>query len=173
MQRRFLTASFLGTDFDWALLALRVGIGINLFLKHGLEKIVYYSFLSTHFYAPFGINPIYCFFIASIADVLFSLFIVAGLFIRWCSLYYVGVLLVAWGARHDFSYWNPPIGTKIVGYVFTGDHGELIVLYLVAMITFIIAGAGRYSLDAWIARSDKRLTQEGAQPPVSHSRAAI
>lgn len=54
--------------------------------------------------------------------------------------------MVAWGARHDFSYWNPPIGTEIVGYVFTGDHGEPIALYLVAMVTFIIGGGATVSM---------------------------
>lgn len=52
MPRRFLTASFLRPDFDLALLVPRIGVGVNLFLKHGLEKIANYTFFTTHFTLP-------------------------------------------------------------------------------------------------------------------------
>jgi uncharacterized membrane protein YphA (DoxX/SURF4 family) len=33
-----------------------------------------------------------------------------------------------------------------------GDHGELIVLYLIFLIGILVAGPGTYSVDAWLER---------------------
>jgi hypothetical protein len=45
----------------------------------------------------------------------------------------------------------------------TADHGELIVLYLGAMLTLALTGARPYSLDHLIAK--RRLARHGSQSP--------
>ena len=154
MLRRFLCLSNLRTDYDVALLVLRIGIGINLFLKHGWEKIVYFNVMAPHFFDPFGIGHYTTFMMAFTTDVIFSVFIMFGLFTRWCSVAYFALMFGAWWLRHHFLYWGLPPG--VPGDHLMGDHGELIMVYFVAMITFMIAGAGRYSIDAWLARNDSK-----------------
>jgi uncharacterized membrane protein YphA (DoxX/SURF4 family) len=62
---------------------------------------------------------------------------------RWAALYCFANILVAWAFVHQFAFFGKGPGS---------DHGELIVLYLGAMLTLLIAGPGAASVDRLLAR---------------------
>jgi len=69
--------------------------------------------------------------------------IIIGLGTRWVALYCFANIFVAWIFVHHYVFFGKGPGT---------DHGELIVLYLGAMLTLVIAGPGAASLDRALAR---------------------
>ena len=152
MIRRLVTLSFLQTNLDIALLILRVGFGINLFVKHGFEKIVYFNMMASNWMDPLGIGSYATFLIAFLSDAVFSLLIMLGIGTRWCCLYCFCLIFGAWDLRHHFLYFNPPPGSP---NHLAGSHGELIVVMELVLLLFIFAGPGRFSLDAWLMRGDK------------------
>lgn len=146
MFRRLLSFNFFDSKFDIALLVLRIGMGINLFLRHGVEKIQGFS-IPAHFSNDIGIGETPTFLIAFFADAICSLLLVIGIGTRWIAIYYFCLISVAWGVRHHFMYWDLP------GKHLSGDHGELIICYLLFMILLFCTGAGKYSIDALLKRS--------------------
>jgi putative oxidoreductase len=152
MLRRLFSLDYIKVDRELALLVLRIGIGLDLFLKHGWEKIVYFNVMAPHFFDPLGIGHYTTFMMAFFSDVICSVLIMFGVATRWCSVYYFGLMFGAWWLRHNFLYWNPAPGQP---NHLAGSHGELITVYLLVMIVLFIAGAGRYSVDALVMRSKK------------------
>ena len=55
---------------------------------------------------------------------------------RWAAFISLVNIFVAWALVHHFAFFGHQ-----------QDHGELIVLYLCAMLTLFLSGAGCYSLD--------------------------
>jgi putative oxidoreductase len=153
MLRRFVSFSFLRTNFDVALLVLRIGIGINIFLKHGWEKIIYYNFMGANFFDPLHIGHYTTFNMAFFSDAICSLLILVGFGTRWCCAYCFFLIFGAWDLRHHFLYFNPPPGAPDH---LAGSHGELIVVLLVALLVMFISGPGRYSIDARLMRGEKK-----------------
>ena len=152
MLRRLLTFSFLRSNYDVALLVLRVGTGINIFVKHGWEKIIYYHFFGSVFMDPLGIGHFTTFNLAFLSDAVFSLLIAIGLGTRWCCAYCFFLIFGAWDLRHHFLYFNPPPGAADH---LAGSHGELIVMLLIVLVATFISGPGKYSVDGWLMRGNK------------------
>jgi putative oxidoreductase len=61
-----------------------------------------------------------------------------GLGTRWAALFSFCNIFVAWAFVHHFVF---------LGKVPGSDHGELMVLYLGALLTLLIAGPGAPSVD--------------------------
>jgi putative oxidoreductase len=132
---------------DVGLSILRISVGLTLFLKHGLEKITGFSQMAQQFPDPIHIGVLPSLVIATLSDAVASWFIVAGLFTRWAALY---------------SFLNIAVAFSLVEHArFFGrgaDHGELMVLYLAALLALVACGGGRLSLDAVLFhRSSKAL----------------
>jgi putative oxidoreductase len=66
---------------------------------------------------------------------------VQGLATRWAAAWIFVNILVAWAFVHQFVFFGRG-----------SDHGELIVLYLAAMLALMLAGPGKYSVDAMLRR---------------------
>jgi putative oxidoreductase len=123
---------------------LRVWTGATLFMRHGWEKQpAHWAQFMAHFPNPIGIGSHESFLLAFISDFICSLLIVVGLGTRWAALYCMANIFVAWAFVHQFAFFGKGPGS---------DHGEVIVLYLGAMLTLVIAGAGAASLDGLLAR---------------------
>jgi putative oxidoreductase len=121
------------------LAVLRVWTGATLFLRHGWEKQpAHWVQFMAHFPDPIGIGPHASFLFAFFSDFVCSLLLIIGLGTRWAALYCFANIFVAWTFVHHFVFFGKGPGT---------DHGELIVLYLGAMLTLVIAGPGAASLD--------------------------
>jgi len=137
MVQRFVKMDFIPSSVDAGLLALRVCMCMSLFLKHGWEKIFNFSQMAQHSPDPLHLGSTFSLIFAMSADGICTLLIIAGLATRWASLLAFVNILVAWVFVHHFLFFGRG-----------ADHGELIVLYLAGLLTLLIAGPGRYSVDS-------------------------
>jgi putative oxidoreductase len=141
MLARFLNARFVPSSCDAGLLVLRIGTGLILFLRHGWEKVSLLTLINLHFPDPLHIGHSTSWVLAMTSDGICSLLIILGVATRWLSLWCFVNIFVAWSLVHHFSF---------VGKSPGADHGELIALYLSALIALMVAGPGRYSVDAMV-----------------------
>lgn len=135
LQLRFLPGSA-----DVALLVLRVWAGLFVLLLHGWSKATNYGNLSSHFADPFGLGQGASLALVIFAEVVCAALVVLGLFTRFAALVCVISMSVAFYFAH---------GARLVGQ----GNGELPFAYAVVFLGLFLAGAGRFSLDAKIARA--------------------
>ena len=123
---------------------LRVCTGATLFIRHGWEKQpAHWAQFMAHFPDPIGIGPHASFLVAFFSDFVCSILLIIGLGTRWAALYCFGNIFVAWAFVHHFAFLCKGPAQ---------DHGEVMVLYLAAMLTLLIAGGGAPSVDNLLAR---------------------
>ncbi|MGB2621978.1 MAG: DoxX family protein [Candidatus Acidiferrum sp.] len=135
---------FVPEQTQYGLSVLRVCTGLNLFLHHGWEKNpAHWAQFMAHFPNPIGIGPHASFLVAFVSDFVCGILLTVGLGTRWAALYCFGNIFVAWAFVHHFAFLGKGPGP---------EHGELMVLYLAAMLTLFIAGPGTVSLDRLLAR---------------------
>ena len=139
---RILNAKFMPSNSDAGLLVLRVGAGLILFLRHGWEKVSQLTLINPHFPDPLHIGHNTSWVLAMLSDGICSILIVLGVGTRWLSLYCLFNILIAWAFVHHLTFFGNTPGA---------DHGELIALDLVSFASLMIAGPGRYSIDAKLA----------------------
>ena len=70
-----------------------------------------------------------------------------GIWTRWAALFCFCNILVAWALLHRFAFFGRGPGP---------EHGELIVLYLVALLTLVATGSTRSAWAACAADSSRR-----------------
>jgi putative oxidoreductase len=145
----FLGMRFIPSSKDSALLVMRIGFGLSLFLKHGLEKLTGYSQMVTHFPDPIGIGPHAGLAFALLSDGICSVLVILGLGTRWAALVVTINVSVAFALVHHMAF-------------FTVPHVEIVFAYIVAFLAILIAGPGRYSLDYLLARNAQESSGEEA-----------
>ncbi|MFK7850584.1 MAG: DoxX family protein [Akkermansiaceae bacterium] len=134
------------------LLFLRVGIGLMMFLGHGLGKIQSYADKKDSFPIPdffplsFMSSPISL--MATIgAEVGCALLIVVGLATRPAAFVLAFTMTVAAFNIHGGGPW----------FMADGEGSkEPALLFLIPAIAILLAGAGSYSADAAIHKEDRR-----------------
>src|ERR1700756_1445506 len=131
---RFLQLAFLPSSYAFALLVLRVWLGLDLFFRHGVEKITRFSQMSAHFPDPVHIGPRLSLAYALLSDGICSLLVVLGLATRVAALIIVINLTVAFTLVHHFATSGP-------------RSGELPLVFLGGFLAVLIAGPCRYSVD--------------------------
>jgi putative oxidoreductase len=136
----FLGLRFIPSSKDSALLVMRIGFGLSLFLKHGLEKLTGHSQMVTHFPDPIGIGPHASLAFALLSDGICSVLVILGLGTRWAALVVTINVSVAFALVHHMAF-------------FTVPHVEIVFAYIVAFLAILIAGPGRYSLDHLLTRA--------------------
>ncbi|WP_394845807.1 DoxX family protein [Pendulispora brunnea] len=124
-----------------ALLVLRVGLGMSLFLRHGVEKLTGFSEMAARFPDPFHMGRVPSLVIALLSDGIASLLIAAGAGTRLAAAYVAGNVAVAWLFVHHLEFFGPQ-----------AEHGELCALYVCGALTLALSGAGPYSIDAMMRR---------------------
>jgi len=129
---------------DAGLLALRVAGVLPLLLKHGLEKVFTFSAMAAHFPDPLYIGRLHSLLFAMLSDAICTVLLILGLATRWAALVCLINLGVAWAFVHHFQFFGRG-----------ADHGEVMVVYMAIMLTLLLAGAGKYSMDA-LLRGDGR-----------------
>jgi putative oxidoreductase len=122
---------------DAGLLALRAAGVLPLLLKHGLEKVFTFSAMAAHFPNPLHIGAVPSLLFAMLSDSICTVLLILGLATRWAALICLINLSVAWAFVHHFQFFGRG-----------ADHGELVVVYVAIMLTLLLAGAGKYSVDA-------------------------
>jgi putative oxidoreductase len=141
MFRNVLLMKLFPANADVGLLVLRLAGILPLLLKHGLEKIFTFSAMASHFPDPLHIGPVPGLLFATLSDAICSTLMLVGLATRWAALISFINIFVAWVFVHHFEFFGRG-----------ADHGELVVLYLAILLTLILAGAGKYSIDGILDR---------------------
>lgn len=117
---------------DIGLLIARVGISA-LMLTHGIPKLMMlFSGAGDKFPGVFGMSPEFSLFMAILAEVLCSLFILAGFATRLSTIPLIITMLVAAFIMHA----SDPFSVK-----------ESSLHYLLVYVVLLFSGAGRYSVD--------------------------
>jgi putative oxidoreductase len=144
--RDFITMRFVRESSPSGLVLLRLWTGAVLFLRHGWEKQpAHWTQFLAHFPNPIGIGSHPSFFIAFVSDFVCSILLIIGLGTRWAALYCFGNIFVAWAFVHHFAFLGKGPGS---------DHGELMVLYMGALLTLVIAGPGAACIDRILTRKN-------------------
>ena len=131
---RVLSLKFLPVWPDLALLILRLWFGGLLLLLHGLRKVSMWSAMSQRFADPFGIGSPASLALSIFAEVVCSTLIVCGVFTRFAAVVCIINMTTAFLIAH---------GARLTG----PQNGELAFMYLGALITLLLAGPGRFSID--------------------------
>lgn len=118
---------------DIGLLILRLGVGLAMAFGHGIGKIPpSEGFVEGTAAMGFPVPVVFAW-AAALSEFLGGILIALGLLTRPAALMLAGTMAVAAFVRHVAD----PFSTK-----------ELALVYLVASLALLIAGAGRYALDA-------------------------
>jgi putative oxidoreductase len=122
----------------YALLVLRLGVGLLMVAGHGWRKLSSYVELSGRFADPIGLGPAASLTLVIFAEFVCSLALIAGFFTRAFAIPLIINMLVAGVIVHG----PDPFARK-----------ELAIIYLLIYITILIAGPGRISMDAILKQS--------------------
>jgi putative oxidoreductase len=129
---------------DVALLVSRLSIAPMMMIGHGLPKLLAFSERAHDFPDPLGAGREVSLALAISAEVGASFFIALGLLTRAAAIPFSFTMLVA-------------------SIVEPWDRKELVVLYAIPGLVWILCGAGRFSIDGWW--SGRRRRSEAARPP--------
>lgn len=131
---KVLKLSFLPKSPDYGLLILRIALGFSMLLLHGRGKLLNFSATVEKFPALFGLPANVNLGLAIFAEVVCSTLLIAGLFTRLAAL----VLAATMGSAFFFVHKSALVG----------EHsGELAMVYLIAYVTLLFTGAGKFSVD--------------------------
>jgi putative oxidoreductase len=119
---------------NFALLVLRLWIGVQMMVLHGVDKLMNFTTASPDFPDPLGIGHTASLALAVSAEVFASMLLILGLFTRFAALVLITNMTVAFVYVHKGA--------------LSGEHsGELAFLYLLAYVVIFLAGPGRVSAD--------------------------
>jgi putative oxidoreductase len=119
---------------NFALLVLRLWIGLMMLVHHGVDKMKNFSSLAPNFPDPLGIGHSASLALAVFAEFFASLLVIFGLVTRWSALVLAIDMIVAFISVHKGA--------------LSGNHsGELAFMYLMGYVTLLLAGPGRFSVD--------------------------
>jgi putative oxidoreductase len=139
---KLIKLDFVPFSTDLGLLVLRVWLGLTMFLSHGLDKLKSFEDTVGFFQKTFGF-PTFIGAGAVLAESIFALLLILGVGTRWAAGFLATTMAVAFFMAHKASF-DPKSAT---------GSGELAFIYLAGFIALLIAGAGRYSVDAKLGSS--------------------
>ncbi len=118
----------------FALLLLRVWLGVTMLSNHGYEKLIHFRDKAGSFPDPLGVGHATSLALAVLAEFFCSLLLILGLASR------LGALVLAINMAVAFF--------VIQKGALSGPHsGELAFMYLAGYVTLLFAGPGRFSVD--------------------------
>ena len=141
-----------GRYHRWAPLFLRLVIGFG-FMDHGWAKLSrgpeHFEQLLAQIGAPF---PYFTSWASPLVEIFGGFAIFVGAFVSIASLPLIAIMLVALFTVHlkyGFSSINT-IGLTPAGPVFGPPGYEVALLYIAGLLSFILGGAGIFSVDSWV-----------------------
>lgn len=117
------------------LLILRLGVGGMMLFGHGWDKLAHFSEKTAMFPDPIGLGSATSLTLVTFAEFFCALAIIFGLATRFAAIPLVVNMLVAALIFHAGDPW---------------PKKELTLLYATPFVTLLLAGGGKYSLDALI-----------------------
>ncbi len=139
--KKLITLSFIPSLQNVGILTLRLWFGVGLLWIHGLDKVIHMGTTMDQFKSVgFSSFLAVC---AILAENVGSFLVVIGLATRWAALAVATTMFVAFSQVHHFDL-NP----------MNQPNGELAFLYLGVFVSFILTGAGRFSVDAILSRPE-------------------
>ena len=140
---RLLQLDFLPRSTDAGLFVLRIWLGLSLMILHGWAKFTGFSELAAKFPDPIGLGSRTSLGLTIFAEVVCAVLIALGFFTRAAALTQTILMTVAFFVVHKAALSGP-------------GSGELAFIYLAGFVTLLIAGPGRFSLDAIFGRQTVR-----------------
>ncbi len=138
---KLLRTSYLPQHLNIVLLITRIAVG-SFMLTHGIPKLMkFFSTGDITFGDPLGVGTIPSLMMAIFAEVFCSILVILGLGTRIAVIPLIITMLVAVLLVHA----NDPFGKK-----------ELGLMYLTIYMSLIVVGSGKYSLDEWLLRRQRR-----------------
>jgi putative oxidoreductase len=122
------------------LMLLRLGAGLSVFLKHGLEKLTGYSTMVQHFPDPIHVGAHFGLAFALVSDGICSILVLLGLATRPAAGWILINLLTAFFFVHHAAF-------------FSNGHVELVAVYIAVFAAILFTGPGYLSIDALIERA--------------------
>lgn len=122
---------------DWAVLYMRLFAG-GMMLFHNIGKMQSYDEIIGNYPSFLYIQPTAVFVIVSVAEVLLSVLIIMGLWVRMSALV-MSLGILAMSAWEEFGI------------------GELRFVWLGIYVFFVVSGGGTYALDALLTASDGKM----------------
>jgi putative oxidoreductase len=139
---RTLRLEFIPRMPDIALLLLRVWLGLTMLLVHGLDKLMTFNSKADGFPDPLGVGSTISLGLAVFAEFFCAILLTIGLLSRLAALGLAVTMGIAFFVIHGASLELGP------------GSGELAFIYLAGFLALILAGPGRWALDAMVfARS--------------------
>ena len=135
--KKFFSTRYSEFAFNLSIFLIRFGFGGFLFLNHGLLKLNRFSELKNSFSDPFHVGHTTSLVLALFAEVFCSLLLVLGLLTRLASF----VLVILFLTIIFIIQKHKPL-----------ENSELAILYLIASITTLFCGPGKWSLDRLIGK---------------------
>jgi putative oxidoreductase len=118
-----------------ALLVLRLAVGAMMLSLHGWKKLSGFGEIKESFPDPLGIGSMTSLTLATGAEFFCSILVILGLLTRLAVLPLIATMAVAALVFHADDPWSKK---------------ELAILYLIPFFTLLLAGGGKFSLDALI-----------------------
>ena len=134
--RRIISTKYTPGAFNFAMLVLRVGLGV-LMLSHGYHKLIRFNTMSGNFLNLFGLGSTLSLTLDIFAEFFCSIFLILGLFTRLAIIPILIAMTVALFKAHH-------------GDIF--GAGERAAIYLACSITILFCGPGRISVDGMIGK---------------------
>ena len=127
---------------DIALLTLRLWLGLTMLFAHGLVKLRNYSDMSGEFPDPLGVGHQVSLTLAVFGEVVCAALLAVGLVTRFAALNLAATMSVAFFLVHRAA--------------LSGEgSGEMAFIYLTGFVALLLAGGGRFSIDALIFKKGK------------------
>jgi len=135
MMKKFLLLTFVPASAALALLWLRLLYGGFMLVLHGWPKLAAWSDQVGSFRDPLGIGSTASYLGALAGEVVAPLFLIAGLGTRWAAVVMTFTMGVAFFSVHGGALSGP-------------GSGEMAALFGAAGLALVLAGGGRFALDA-------------------------
>ncbi len=131
---KHLNLNFLPQSTDFALLILRVWLGLSMLLLHGWGKLVNLINGTSKFPDLLGLGQTPTLILVVFAEVVCAALLVAGIYTRFCAL----LLAITMGVAYFIAH-----GAKLSG----PGNGELAFIFLAGFVALVVAGGGRFGFD--------------------------
>ena len=132
-----MSTKYSHAGFSFAVLALRLGLGLTMLVAHGNDKLQHFSKYSALFADPFHIGSGVSLALDIFAEFFCSCLIILGLFTRLACIPLIIAMSVAVFYAHH-------------GDVFvTGERAEL---FLTGYIALLFLGPGKVSVDGLVGK---------------------